>query len=71
MATLTAREVQALADALRLPMTAEDLVEVTHRLNAFLDGLADLGELALADAEPAPVPADALDPRPPARNAAP
>jgi hypothetical protein len=60
MSGLTARDVQALAAAAGLPMDADDLAEVTHRLNAFLDALAPLGDLALDGAEPAPVRADAL-----------
>ena len=40
MADLTEAEVRALAQALQLPLTAEDAVEVTHRLNAFIEALA-------------------------------
>ena len=37
MADLTEAEVRALAQALELLLTDEDAVEVTHRLNAFID----------------------------------
>jgi len=45
MADLTETQVRALAEALELPLTAEDAAEVTHRLNAFIDALAPLAEL--------------------------
>jgi hypothetical protein len=54
MPDLTQAEVAALANAAGLPVTPEDLVEVTHRLNAFLEALAPLAAL----------PLDALEPRP-------
>ena len=54
MPALTTAEVQALAAALELPMRGEDLVEVTHRLNAFLDVLGPLAGLPLITAEPVP-----------------
>lgn len=43
-----------MAEALRLALTAEDLAEVTHRLNAFLDALAPLTELPTERVEPLP-----------------
>jgi len=64
MPDLTTAEVQALAAALELPMSDEDLVEVTHRLNAFLDVLGSLAELPLITAEPVPTLA-----APPSRTA--
>ena len=54
MPDLTQAEVAALANAAGLPMTPEDLVEVTHRLNAFLEALAPLAALPLDAAEPVP-----------------
>jgi hypothetical protein len=58
MADLTEAEVRALAQALQLPLTAEDAVEVTHRLNAFIEALAPLAELNAADIDAAPAPVD-------------
>jgi hypothetical protein len=43
-------------------MTPEDLVEVTHRLNAFLEALAPLAALPLDNVDP--VPFLPLDPAP-------
>ena len=54
MPDLTQAEVAALANAAGLPMTPEDLVEVTHRLNAFLEALAPLAALPLDAVEPVP-----------------
>ena len=54
MPDLTQAEVAALANAAGLPVTPDDLVEVTHRLNAFLEALAPLGTLPLQHAEPVP-----------------
>jgi hypothetical protein len=58
MTELTESQVRALAAALQLPMTAEDAVEVTHRLNAFIEALDPLTELASGGAEAAPAPID-------------
>jgi len=58
MADLTEAEVRALAQALQLPLTAEDAVEVTHRLNAFIEALAPLAELNAEDIDAAPAPVD-------------
>ena len=55
MAELTAKQVSAMAAALGLPMTPDDLVEVTHRLNALLEALAPLATLPLDTVEPVPV----------------
>ncbi len=55
MADLTAEQVSAMAAALGLPMTPDDLVEVTHRLNALLEALAPLATLPLDTVEPVPV----------------
>jgi hypothetical protein len=54
MADLRADEVAALASALGLPAGAEDIAEVTHRLNALLEALAPLAELPLETVEPVP-----------------
>jgi Asp-tRNA(Asn)/Glu-tRNA(Gln) amidotransferase C subunit len=54
MPDLTQAEVAALASAAGLPMTPDDLVEVTHRLNAFLEALAPLAALPLDSVEPVP-----------------
>jgi Asp-tRNA(Asn)/Glu-tRNA(Gln) amidotransferase C subunit len=62
MPDLTQAEVAALANAAGLPMTPEDLVEVTHRLNAFLEALAPLAALPLDNVDP--VPFLPLDPAP-------
>jgi hypothetical protein len=50
---LTTDQVAALAAALGLPATADDVTEVTHRLNALIDALAPLAELPLESVEPA------------------
>lgn len=55
---LTASEVRALGAALGLAIAPDDLVEVTHRLNAFVDALAPLGDLAAAGPDPVPAPVD-------------
>ena len=54
MTDLTRPQVQALAAALALTLDGEDLDEVTHRLNAFLEALAPLADLPLGDVEPVP-----------------
>jgi hypothetical protein len=51
---LTTDQVGALAAALGLPVTADDLAEVTHRLNALIEALAPLAELPLETVEPVP-----------------
>ena len=48
-------QVSAMAAALGLPVTPDDLVEVTHRLNALLEALAPLATLPLDTVEPVPV----------------
>jgi hypothetical protein len=52
MTELTTEQVGALAAALGLPVTAEDLVEVTHRLNGLIDALEPLAALPLETIEP-------------------
>ena len=54
MIDLTPDRVRALADALGLPLSPEDLDEVTHRLNAILHALAPLAELPIDSVEPVP-----------------
>jgi hypothetical protein len=46
--------VAALAAALGLPLTPDDLAEVTHRLNALVEALAPLSDLPLETIEPVP-----------------
>lgn len=58
MADLTPEQVRATAAALGLPMTPDDLAEVTHRLNALLEALEPLGELPLDEVEPVPIARD-------------
>lgn len=55
MEELTTDQVSAMAAALGLPATPDDLVEVTHRLNALLEALAPLATLPLDTVEPVPV----------------
>ena len=54
MIDLTTGEIGALAAALGLPVTPEDVTEVTHRLNALIEALAPLTELPLETVEPIP-----------------
>jgi hypothetical protein len=61
MPELSVAEVRALAAAIGLPLEGEDLAEVAHRLNAFVEALAGLATLDLAAAEPWPTPSP--DPR--------
>lgn len=56
ISNLTPEHVRAMAEAAHLRLTPDDLVEVTHRLNAFLEALTPLGELPLDKVEPIPVP---------------
>jgi hypothetical protein len=51
---LTAAEVRALAASFGLAPTADDLTEVTHRLNAMRDALVALASLPLHTVEPTP-----------------
>ena len=54
MAELTPERVGAMAAAVGLPVTPDDVAEVAHRLNALLEALGPLAELALATVEPVP-----------------
>ena len=58
MPDLTTGEIGALAAALGLPVTPEDVTEVTHRLNALIEALAPLADLPLETVEPVPVLGD-------------
>ena len=58
MADLTEAQVRALASALQLPLTTEDATEVTHRLNAFIEALASLADLASYDVDAVVAPVD-------------
>jgi hypothetical protein len=51
---LTPPDVRALAAALGLVPSDDDLAEVTHRLNAMRDALAPLAALPLDTVEPTP-----------------
>ena len=51
---LTPDQVRHLTTALAVSLSAEDLDEVTHRLNAFLSALAPLADLPLASVEAVP-----------------
>lgn len=55
MADLAPEHVRALAASLELPLDADDLAEVTHRLNAFRAALEPLGRLPLDAVEPLPI----------------
>ncbi len=54
MTDLTTEQVGALAAALELPVTPDDVAEATHRLNALIEALAPLTELPLETVEPVP-----------------
>jgi hypothetical protein len=58
MRDLTLDQVRALAEAAGFSMTEDDLAEVTHRVNAFLDALAPLAALPLDAVEPLPAAPD-------------
>ena len=62
MTDLTTGEIGALASALGLPVTPEDVTEVTHRLNALIEALAPLADLPLETVEPVPAPGDSSPP---------
>jgi hypothetical protein len=52
-----------MAATLGLPMTADDLAEVTHRLSALLEALEALGGLPLDEVEPVPILLEEPGPR--------
>jgi hypothetical protein len=59
MPDLGPTDVRALVAAAGLPLTDDDLREVTHRINAFVDALAPLAELPLEAVEPLPLAPEA------------
>ena len=54
MPDLTGDQVAALAAATGLALGGDDLDEVTHRLNAYLEALRPLADLGLDAVEPTP-----------------
>jgi hypothetical protein len=52
---LTPEHVQAMAAAVGLSLTGDDLTEVTHRLNGLLEALQPLDDLPLDSVEPLPI----------------
>lgn len=60
MRELSPAEVRTMAEAAGLPLSDDDLPEVTHRLNAFLEALAPLASLPLDRVEPWPTLPDIL-----------
>jgi len=54
MTDLTPAEVRAMARSLGVTVSDDDVAEVTHRLNAFLEALAPLAGLGLTAVEPVP-----------------
>jgi hypothetical protein len=58
MTELTPEQVRALAATGGLPMSDDDVAEVTHRVNAFVEALAPLAGLPLETVEPLPVAPD-------------
>jgi hypothetical protein len=58
MPDLTSAAVRALAEAAALSMTDDDLAEVTHRVNAFVEALAPLATVPLDTVEPLPIAPD-------------
>jgi hypothetical protein len=55
MYDVTPEVVRAMADAAGIAVTADDAVEIAHRIGAFLTALAPLSTLGLADTPPLPV----------------
>src|SRR5262245_19534174 len=54
MTSLTSEQVRQLTAPLHLALSAADVDEVTHRLNAFLVALAPVADLPLASLDPVP-----------------
>jgi hypothetical protein len=71
MPGLSANHVRELATALGLLMTDEDVAEVAHRLNGFLQALAPLAELPLDAEEPVPMWPEPAPEAPPEASAEP
>jgi hypothetical protein len=55
MTDLSPAQVSALAAAAGLSLAGDDLAEVTHRVNAFVEALAPLRDLPLDGVEPLPL----------------
>jgi Asp-tRNA(Asn)/Glu-tRNA(Gln) amidotransferase C subunit len=55
MTDLAPDQVRALASAAGLALTDDDLAEITHRVNAFVEALGPLARLPLDGVEPLPV----------------
>ena len=60
MPDLTPQQVAAMAASAGLTLAGDDLAEVTHRLNAYLEALAPLAELPLDTVEPTPFGIDPI-----------
>ena len=54
MKDLTPAEVRAMAQSIGVAVSDDDVTEVAHRLNAFLEALAPLAGLGLTAVEPVP-----------------
>ena len=67
MSDLEPDQVRGLAAAAGLPLDGDDLLEVTHRLNAFVEALGGHAALDLAGAEPSPAAPPDLPPDLPSR----
>jgi hypothetical protein len=55
MTELSPDQIRTLAVAAGLPVSDDDLAEVTHRVNAFVEALGPLAALPLETVEPLPV----------------
>ena len=55
MHDVTPEAVRTMAAAAQMSLTADDVVEVAHRINAFLTALAPLSSLSLEHTAPRPV----------------
>ena len=55
MADLTPEQTKAMGVAAGLDITDEDLIEVTHSLNAILETLAEVNPEGLENIEPLPI----------------
>ena len=58
MADLTDAQVRAMGQALGLDIVGDDLSEVRHRLNAFIEALGPLRDLPASGPEAVPAPVD-------------
>lgn len=55
MVELSSEEVMALARSVNLPISEDDLLDVTHRLNAMLEGIETIDHPALDEVVPYPI----------------